>query len=101
MLWRPALIYCSRLANSQYLFERINQSDVLELVTDNTEGRYGGIVTFKPSSGDCEALYEYLMPDKVICALRGGGIRFSPHFYTPQNQLEQAITMAEEFLINN
>jgi len=28
-----------------------------------------------------EVLYKHLQDNGVVCALRGGGIRFSPHFY--------------------
>jgi hypothetical protein len=28
-----------------------------------------------------------------MCACRGGGLRFSPHGYTPVEQLEQALAL--------
>jgi cysteine desulfurase/selenocysteine lyase len=28
-----------------------------------------------------------------MCASRGGGVRFSPHFYTPLEQLQRAIDL--------
>jgi hypothetical protein len=31
------------------------------------------------------------MKSGVLCAYRGGGVRFSPHFYTPQQSLLSAI----------
>jgi len=31
----------------------------------------------------------------VACALRGGGVRFSPHFYTPRKQLFSALQLLD------
>ena len=28
-----------------------------------------------------------------MCALRGGGVRFSPHYYTPRKQLFKALEL--------
>ena len=43
-------------------------------------GATAGIVTFKPLRENLDALYRRLQAAGVICAQRGGGIRFSPHF---------------------
>jgi selenocysteine lyase/cysteine desulfurase len=59
--------------------------------------RRAGIVTFTRPGVDNAALYRHLQANGVVCALRGGGIRFSPHFYTPQTVLDRALTLAEEF----
>jgi cysteine desulfurase/selenocysteine lyase len=31
-----------------------------------------------------------------LCAARGGGVRFSPHFYTPREQIDQALSLVAE-----
>jgi hypothetical protein len=31
------------------------------------------------------------MQRRVLCAQRGGGIRFSPHFYTPVEVIDRAL----------
>jgi selenocysteine lyase/cysteine desulfurase len=59
--------------------------------------RRAGIVTFHRPGGDTPALYRHLQKHGVLCALRAGGIRFSPHFYTPQKVLERAVSLAAEF----
>ncbi|HBZ99729.1 MAG TPA: aminotransferase, partial [Pseudomonas sp.] len=33
---------------------------------------------------------------QVVCALRGGGIRFSPHFYTPQRVIDETLALLHE-----
>lgn len=86
------------LANSRYLIERIQANPLLELVTDPTPGRYAGIITFRLRQGDVNALHQHLARHNVICVPRAGGIRFSPHFYTPHAHLEQAMNMVEDYI---
>ena len=83
------------LANSETLFSLINSSTNLECITDMRPGRYAGIVVFRHKEIPSAHLYRYLMQHRVLCALRGGGIRFSPHFYTPREHLHQAIKLAD------
>ena len=83
------------LANSEALFSLIERSTNLECLTDMTAGRYAGIVVFRHQQYPAEHVYQHLMQHGVLCALRGGGVRFSPHFYTPAKQLEQAISLAD------
>ncbi len=55
--------------------------------------RRGGIVTFKHHTVSANALHKRLTDQQVICAMRGGGVRFSPHFYTPMDKIRQALEM--------
>lgn len=82
------------LENSQRMFEAIGEFPNLELLTDTQAGRYAGIVVFKHRQIPTEQLYSGLMEQHVLCARRGGGIRFSPHFYTPWAKIEQGLEMA-------
>ncbi|MBL4621513.1 MAG: aminotransferase class V-fold PLP-dependent enzyme, partial [Immundisolibacteraceae bacterium] len=83
------------LARSQVLMERIEGSSKLELLSDSNPSRRSGIVTFSHRSVDSANLYKQLMDQQVICANRGGGVRFSAHFYTKIELLEQAVLIAE------
>jgi selenocysteine lyase/cysteine desulfurase len=76
------------------MFDLIEYLDNLELVTDNSPEQYAGIVTFRHRSIPAEKLYRQLMDQRVLCAQRGGGIRFSPHFYTPWTKIQQALQLA-------
>ena len=82
------------LERSRHLFEAIRRSADLELITADRPGRYAGIVTFRHRHAPTPQLHEHLRAQGVICAPRGGGIRFSPHFYTPLEQLERAMAFA-------
>jgi len=79
------------LANSRFLIEQITQHPDLILITDPTPARLSGIVTFQNRNQNSQSLYKHLMQIGVICAHRGGGVRFSPHFYTSEENLMRAI----------
>lgn len=86
------------LHNTSYLIDKINNTDGFTVLSDPTPERRSGIVTFTLPGGDLDALYRHLMQHGVICAQRGGGIRFSPHFYTPQDCLDKALSRLQEFM---
>ena len=65
----------------------------LELLSPQLPERRAGIVTFRVPGIDSQALTQGLMRQQVMCANRGGGVRFSPHFYTPLEQLQRAIDL--------
>jgi len=71
------------------------RGDRFEIVTPGTPGHYAGIVTFKPLRESPESLFEQLRQQHVACALRGGGVRFSPHFYTPREKLVAALSLLD------
>lgn len=82
------------LDKAHHLAELIKSSASLSLITDMRPGRFAGIVTFRHRHADATQRYQALMQQGVICAARGGGIRFSPHFYTDTAQLAQAVKLA-------
>lgn len=81
------------LANSQYLVDKIQSHTELELITRADSERLAGIITFRRAGVDSKQLYQSLMSQGIMCAYRGGGIRFSPHFYTHQSSLDKALDM--------
>ena len=82
------------LARAEALFDLIEQQPSLELATDTTSGRYAGIVAFQHKIDTSSAVFTRLGEHGVLCALRSGRIRLSPHYYTPMPQLSKAITCA-------
>ena len=85
------------LKRSEYLFEKINSTPGLELITLTEMNRYAGIVTLRRSDVDNAGLYDYLMQNHVLCAHRAGGIRLSPHFYTPYEKLDEVVDMVMKY----
>lgn len=81
--------------NIQYLIDYIDNTNAT-ILSPTDPARRAGIITFKPADDDIEARYRHLQQHGVICALRGGGIRFSPHFYTALPMLDRALNIAFE-----
>ncbi len=82
------------LENSRFMIDFFNQhTDKYRLLTPTQDTRHAGIVTFRPLDESPEALFEMLTGEHIVCALRGGGIRFSPHFYTPRKKLHTALEL--------
>ena len=79
---------------TELLFDLVTANDDLQLISCSSEGRYAGITIFKHKNNSDQDLYEKLSKNNVLCAMRGGGIRFSPHFYIPPDSLKKAIEIA-------
>lgn len=88
------------LANTAYLAQKIQAEPKLELLSSQFPERYSGITTFKRRETDLPALHRYLMEQGVVCAQRGNGIRFSPHFYISREQLDHALALVLDFPIS-
>jgi cysteine desulfurase/selenocysteine lyase len=80
------------------LIDLIDQQG-FELLSPRDPDRRAGIVTFHVPGADTAVLQAELMARGVICAHRGDGIRFSPHFYTPVEHLEHAMKMTAQLAI--
>lgn len=79
-------------ANIDYLARALMQIDGLELVSSRDAHRQSGILTFRVAGVASQPLYKKLMKENVVCAYRGGGVRFSPHFYTSKATLDLAVS---------
>lgn len=67
-------------------------------ITPTAPERRAGIFTFRIEGQDSSALYQALMREGVVCAYRGGGVRFSPHFYTPRTVIETAVETLKQLI---
>jgi len=88
------------LQHTKQLTDAVMHEGSLQLLSRSDSEHMSGIVTFRRKDLDDAAhvaLYGYLMRHGVVCAYRGGGIRFSPHFYIPQQSIETAVAMAVAF----
>lgn len=73
------------------LVERLGADPRIELITPTAADRRAGIVTFRHRDRPAALLHRQLSARQIICAARAGGVRFSPHFYTPWSALERAV----------
>ena len=87
----------SVLDNTTYLLEQLKQQQNISILSPTESGRYAGIVTFIRRDTDNQKLYEHLQNNNVICAFRGAGIRFSPHFHTSREQIDAAVDIVCQF----
>lgn len=71
----------------------------VELLSPADPARRAGILTFRIDGWDNQALFERLKKEQLVCALRGGGIRLSPHFYTRLEVIEQSMAVVRGLLV--
>jgi selenocysteine lyase/cysteine desulfurase len=77
--------------NSSYIIDNINNINDTCFISPTEKPYYAGIVTFKIEGKNMAELYTKLMNNKVICANRAEGIRFSPHFYTSKEKIDKGL----------
>lgn len=88
----PARVEAAIAERAARLIELIDARG-FELLSPRPVHRRAGIVTFRVPGVDQPRLYQALTAKGLVCASRGGGIRFSPHFYTQPEVLERAVAM--------
>ncbi len=81
------------LENADHVKAEIANNAQLSLITTAQSALKSGIVVFKHRTIANETLYHYLQKNGVVCALRGGGIRFSPHFYNSEQEISKAFAL--------
>ena len=69
------------LKNTQGILNYISNNPAYKLLSNHHLERRSGIICFCHQQLSNEQLFEALTRQRVQCALRGGGIRLSPHFY--------------------
>ena len=73
--------------NTRHLISGLNNIPEITLLSSTEKGKHGGIVTFAHAKVPSEVLYSTLRKKNIVCAHRGGGVRFSPHFTTQKSSL--------------
>lgn len=87
-----ATIRQALLENTDYLMQCLGRVPDTRILTPTAHAKRAGIVTFvPPASIEPNRVYRGLMEAGVICAARGGGVRFSPHWYTPRSALSKSV----------
>jgi selenocysteine lyase/cysteine desulfurase len=82
--------------NTGFLIERLSTMRGVKVLSDQDDSRLSGIVTLGSKFMPGEKLHRLLSERGVLCAPRGGGVRLSPHFYTPREQLEQTLELIRD-----
>lgn len=76
---------------SDCLTEGLQRLPGVQVTSPLATERRAGIVTFRAASATSESLVERLSERQIHAARRGRQVRLSPHFYTPIEQLEDAL----------
>jgi len=88
-------VYQNISDNVSYLIDKLTEVGA-EILSPRSPARRAGIVTFGLPGIAPETLFGHLQDSAVMCALRGGGVRFSPHFYTRSVVLQRAVERVAE-----
>lgn len=78
-------------SNMDYLISGLRAISGIHIISNTDPQKRAGIVTFEHQAHDSTKLHNELMQAGIICAHRGGGVRFSPHFYTPKDKIDRAL----------
>jgi len=89
-------VYENISRNIDYLYDKYQKYNI-HVLSDMDEKRRSGIITLQRPGIDNHLLYKHLFHAGVLCAYRSGGIRFSPHFYTHRDVMEQAVKLVMSF----
>ncbi len=81
-----------------YLMQRLTELGNVRLITPAHPRQRAGIVAFNVIGTTPQILYQQLMQNQVICALRGGAIRFSPHYYNSVTQIDKSLDILSSFI---
>jgi len=81
----------------QYLIKAFSKMDDINILSPTQRHQHAGIFTFYKHNIEQQKLYDDIVKQGVVCALRGGGIRFSPHFYTCYTQLDKLIDLILQY----
>ena len=79
--------------NLSMLAEGLQSIDGIDILSPADPDKRAGILTFRHPECTGDDLHRALTEHQVICSPRAGGIRLSPHFYTPEWVLERTIEL--------
>lgn len=93
--WGVPAIF-QRVADNVSLLIELVDREGLRLLSPRSPERRAGILTFEVPGFTQEAMHQGLRERGVICAVRGGGIRFSPHAHNDSEQCRAAMEVLGE-----
>lgn len=93
----PAAVEEEILDLTDYLCERLFEMGC-QVTSPRGDGEKSGIVTFQHHAVPAERLVARLAEEQVQCIERGGGVRFSPHFYNDTGEIERALEVVARVL---
>ncbi|MEP0859954.1 MAG: aminotransferase class V-fold PLP-dependent enzyme [Ignavibacterium sp.] len=86
------------ISNTKYIRKKLNEMGIKSLLDEVDEKFYSGITTFKVDNA--EKLFKHLEEEKIVCSLREGFIRLSPHFYNTFEDIDVVVKSIRKFITN-
>nr|WP_314579087.1 aminotransferase class V-fold PLP-dependent enzyme [uncultured Pseudomonas sp.] len=83
-----------------WLEEGLSTIDGVRLHSTRTAERRSGILTFSLDHKPTADVWQQLMRNQVVCLPRGPGIRFSPHFYTQSQVIEETLAIVKRIAMH-
>ncbi len=77
------------LQNSRYFISHLAEIGYKSPLLSLPEKYLSGIVSFK--NLNAQKIFDHLSRENIICSLREGYIRFAPHFYNTEQEINRAI----------
>jgi selenocysteine lyase/cysteine desulfurase len=89
-------------AHATRLIEGLTAIDGVHMWTPTEPELRGAVVTFRPGELDARQVLSALEEDGIVAAARGGddrgGIRYSPHFYNSDADIERGVEAIGRYL---
>jgi selenocysteine lyase/cysteine desulfurase len=83
------------MALSAYAARKLDEKNY-QVVSPRADGQRAGLVTFRHRTLPNESVLQTLADAGVVAAVRGGNLRFSPHFYNTMDEIDQAVDALPE-----
>jgi len=81
------------MEKTNYLYENLAQLSHIKFNCPADPNKRAGIINIASNEYSNEAKFTQLKKANVFCALRGKGIRLSPHYYTSKSKLDRVIQL--------
>ena len=80
----------------EYLQHGLQSIPGVTIHSPRNTSRRAGILNFTLDGWEQDTLFETLRQQQIVCAQRGAGIRFSPHFYTTGQVLDETLAVISQ-----
>lgn len=84
------------LNNTQYFLKSLSEIGIVPILKNADRKSLSGIVSFK--SDKSQIIFETLLKENIVGAVREGIIRFSPHFYNTKSEIEKVIDLLKKII---
>ena len=80
----------------QWLYEGLAAIPGVTVHSPEEPHRRSGIVSFSIAGVDNILVHQHLKHEQVVCIPRGPGVRFSPHFYTSRQVIDETVQIVRQ-----